>query len=111
MCSSGISDKKLTQHQTEELQEMMKLCVEALTQMNVVMHGHRRDHDIRETFRIENSINHLRKILKAENIKSVNEKEYDYSVGTLYIDMVSEMERLGDYVVNVVQARFGKKYE
>ena len=89
----------------------MRLCVEALTQMNVVMHGHRRDHDIRETFRIENNINHLRKILKAENIKSVNEKEYDYSVGTLYIDMVSEMERLGDYVVNVVQARFGKKYE
>ena len=107
----NISDKKLNQHQTEQLQALMRLCVEALTQMNVVMHGHRRDHDIRETFRIENNINHLRKILKAENIKSVNEKEYDYSVGTLYIDMVSEMERLGDYVVNVVQARFGKKYE
>ena len=60
---------------------------------------------------LENNINNLRKKLKAENIKSVNEQEYDYSVGTLYIDIVSEMERLGDYVVNVVQARFGKKYE
>ena len=105
------TNKKFTQHQTEQLQALMKLCVEALTQMNVVMHGHRRDHKIRETFRIENNINTLRKKLKAENIKSVNEQEYDYSVGTLYIDIVSEMERLGDYVVNVVQARFGKQYE
>lgn len=105
------TNKKFTQHQTEQLQALMRLCVEALTQMNVVMHGHRRDHKIRETFRIENNINTLRKKLKAENIKSVNEQEYDYSVGTLYIDIVSEMERLGDYVVNVVQARFGKQYE
>ena len=79
--------------------------------MNKVMHGHRKDHNIRETFRIENNINQLRKQLKAENIKSVNEQEYDYSVGTLYVDMISDMERLGDYVVNVVQARFGKEYE
>lgn len=103
--------KPFNQHQTEQLQAMMALCSEALTQMNKVMHGHRKDHNIRETFRIENNINQLRKQLKAENIKSVNEQEYDYSVGTLYVDMISDMERLGDYVVNVVQARFGKEYE
>ena len=85
-----------------------KLTAEALMQMNVVMSGHRRDHDIRETFRIENEINQIRQRLKAENIQSVNDHEYDYAVGTLYVDMINELEKLGDYVVNVVEARFGR---
>ena len=33
---------------------------------------------------------------------------WDYATGTLYIDFVNECEKLGDYVVNVVQARFGQ---
>ena len=100
--------KAFTPDQTAKLKAMMALAAEALSQMNVVMTGHRRDHDIRETFRIENDINQLRQQLKAENIQSVNNHEYDYAVGTLYIDLVSELEKLGDYVVNVVEARFGK---
>ncbi|MBO6288502.1 MAG: Na/Pi cotransporter family protein [Prevotella sp.] len=102
------SGKQFTDHQNAQLQSMMSLCDEALTQMNTVMHGHRSEHDIRETYRIENNINELRVRLKTENVESVNDHEYDYSVGTFYIDIVNELERLGDYVVNVVEARFGK---
>ena len=76
--------------------------------MNIVMRGHRNEHDIRETFRIENEINQMRNQLKADNVQAVNDHEYDYAIGTLYIDIVNEMEKLGDYVVNVVEARFGK---
>ena len=100
--------KAFTPNQTAQLQAMMALTAEALMQMNVVMSGHRRDHDIRETFRIENEINQIRQRLKAENIQSVNDHEYDYAVGTLYVDMINELEKLGDYVVNVVEARFGR---
>ena len=100
------TDKKLTQHQTEQLQAMMALCTQSLAQMNVVMHGHRIDHDIHDTYRIENKINEKRRKLRDENAMSVDNQEYSYSLGTLYVDMVNEMERLGDYVVNVVQARF-----
>ncbi|MBQ7180949.1 MAG: Na/Pi cotransporter family protein [Bacteroidaceae bacterium] len=100
--------KVFTPDQAAKLKALMALAAEALAQMNIVMTGHRRNHDIRETFRIENDINQLRQQLKAENIQSVNNHEYDYAVGTLYIDMVSELEKLGDYVVNVVEARFGK---
>ena len=46
--------------------------------------------------------------LEADNVQAVNDHEYDYAIGTLYIDIVNEMEKLGDYVVNVVEARFGK---
>ncbi|MBQ7423555.1 MAG: Na/Pi cotransporter family protein [Prevotella sp.] len=102
------SGKSLSPSLSARLQAMMNLADDALTQMNTAMSGHRREHDIRETFRIENDINQMRQRLKADNIRAVNEHEYDYAVGTLYIDLVNECEKLGDYVVNVVEARFGK---
>ena len=102
------SGKAFVKHQNEQLQTFMTLCERALRQMNTVMHGHRSDHDIKETYRIENDINQMRKRLKEENVFAVNDHEYDYSVGTLYVDMINELEKLGDYVVNVVEARFGK---
>lgn len=100
--------EEFTPLQTEKLQTMMDLCDEALAQMAKVMHGHREEHDIQESFRIENDINQLRRRLKTENIKSVNNHEYDYAIGTLFSDIVNELEKLGDYVVNVVEARFGR---
>ena len=102
------SGKAFTATQQNQLQAMMLLCDDALTQMNLVMTGHRYEHDMRETFRIENDINQMRQRLKTDNIRAVNEREYDYAVGTIYIDLINECEKLGDYVVNVVQARFGK---
>ena len=102
------SGKVLTNWQVVNLKAMMQRCDDALTQMCVVMHGHRSEHDIRETYRIENDINQMRQQLKADNIRAVNDKEYDYALGTLFADMVTGLEKLGDYVVNVVQARFGK---
>lgn len=86
----------------------MQYADDALTQMNVVMTGHSHEHDIRDTYRIENDINQLRQRLKADNVRAVNNKEYDYAIGTMFNDIINECEKLGDYVVNVVQARFGK---
>lgn len=100
--------KQLTGSQTGHLKEMLHLCEQALKRMNRVLQGPIEELDIRETFRIENSINQLRNRLQAENARAVNEKEYDYTSGTLYIDLVNECENLGDYIVNVVEARFGK---
>lgn len=97
-----------TEHQDKQLEALMVLCNHALEQMQTVMHGHRSDHDIRESYRIENEINQLRQLLKNENVRAVNDHEYDYAVGTLYVDLINELEKLGDYIVNVVEARFGK---
>ena len=102
------SAKVFTDHQHQKLVALMTLCDEALEQMVTIMSGHRHEHNIRETYRIENDINQLRQQLKNENIQSVNIHDYDYAVGTIYIDLVNGCEKLGDYVVNVVQARFGK---
>jgi phosphate:Na+ symporter len=50
----------------------------------------------------------MRDRLKRANIAAVNEHQYDYIVGTMFGDLIGSLERLGDYVVNVVEARFGK---
>ncbi len=100
--------QELTKEQLARLKAIMTLCNDALTQMNHVMHGHRSEHDIHNSYRIENEINQMRQQMKTENIRSVNEREYGYAIGTFYIDLINECEKLGDYVINVVQARFGK---
>ena len=101
-------NKHFNEWQTNHLKVLMNHCDDALTQMNIVMTGHRYEHDIRDTYRIENEINQLRQRMKSDNIRAVNDHEYDYAVGTIFIDLVNGCEKLGDYVVNVVQARFGK---
>ena len=102
------SNKDFTEKQYADLHSIIQLTDDSLTQMNRVMQGRREEQDINETFRIENEINSMRDRLKEDNIRAINEHEYDYSVGTMYTDLVSECEKLGDYVVNVVEARLGR---
>lgn len=101
-------DFAFTESQKANLHKMSALADKALEQMGTVMHGHRSDHSIHETYRIENEVNLLRNQLKEENIEAINNHEYGYALGTLYFDIVNEMEKLCDYIVNVVEARFGK---
>ena len=103
------NDNWFTQRQMANLQAMMSLCNDALIHMCVVMSSKRDDYDINETYLIENQIDAMYDSLKAANIEAVNGQEYDYVVGTIFDDLVSELERLGDYIVNVMQARLGVK--
>ncbi len=57
------------------------------------------------TFNTEKEINNYREVLKSQNIMDINNHEYTYGVGTVYMDLINECEKLGDYVVNVVEAR------
>ena len=102
------SGKDFTTQQQQKLVAMMDLCDDALRQMVTIMSGHRNEHDIRETYRLENDINQMRQQLKNDNIHAINNHDYDYAVGTIFADLINECEKLSDYVVNVVEARFGK---
>ena len=86
---------------------MMQLTENALEEMNVLMGGRKESYDKNRIFNIENEINNYRNQLKSQNISDVNNHVYTYAVGTIYMDLVNECERLGDYVVNVVEARMG----
>ena len=89
----------------EHIHHMMSLTDEALTQMNELMSGRKSDFDVNRTFNKENEINNYRDILKSQNILDIENNEYTYGVGTVYMDLINECEKLGDYVVNVVEAR------
>ena len=102
------SKKELPEILKEKLHQMMATTDESLVQMDLVMQSRREDVSIRTTDRIENDINTLRDQLKKDNITAVNDHQYDYAMGTMFTDIVSECEKLGDYVVNVVEARLGK---
>jgi phosphate:Na+ symporter len=95
--------------QYNHLHQMMGLTDQALTQMNKLMGGRKEAYDVNRTFNIENEINNYRNQLKAQNIVDVNNHLYTYAEGTIYIDLVNECEKLGDYVVNVVEARMGTR--
>lgn len=99
---------ELSSELTLKTQSMMALCDKALAQMCNMMHGHPSKHNIHETYQLENNINQMRDRLKSDNIRDVNDRKYSYTVGTLFGDMVGELEKLGDYVVNVVEARVGQ---
>ena len=95
--------------QYDHIHQMMELTDEALTQMNRLLAGRKESYDVNRTFNLENEINNYRNQLKSQNINDVNNHEYTYAVGTIYMDIVNECEKLADYVVNVVEARMGTR--
>ena len=99
---------QLTPELTENIRKMMELTNTALVEMNLLMQGRREEQTTNESRRIEHDINSLRNRLKAENIINVDNHKYTYPLGTMYIDIINECEKLGDYVINVVEARTKK---
>ncbi|MBP5770886.1 MAG: Na/Pi cotransporter family protein [Bacteroidaceae bacterium] len=97
------------EQQYQHLHQMMELTNNSLTLMNKLMSGRKESFDVNRTFNTENEINNYRNQLKQQNIVDVNNHEYTYAVGTIYMDLVNECEKLGDYVVNVVEARMGTR--
>ncbi len=99
-----------TTEQNRHLDKMFELVTEALDRMNLLMHKTEfTPGDINPSYNIEHEINNYRNQLKSRNIEDINNKLYQYQDGVYYMDMVSESEKLGDYVLNVVQALVEKK--
>ena len=65
--------------------------------------------DVNPSYNIENEINNNRNQMKIHNVEDINNKKYQYQDGVYYMDIIGEAEKLGDYVLNVVQAVIEKK--
>lgn len=98
-----------TDEQYQHLHQMFSLTNDSLTQMNVIVSGRKDNLDVNRSFNIENEINNYRTQLKSQNINDVNDHKYTYAIGTMYMDIISECEKLADYVVNVVEVRMGTR--
>ncbi|MBQ0021743.1 MAG: Na/Pi cotransporter family protein [Prevotellaceae bacterium] len=98
--SSDFTDK-----QYEHIHNMMQLSEEALGQMAVVIeHGEHRFVDLNKNYNTEHEINNYRTQLKNQNIVDISNQLYDYQIGVFYMDLISECEKLGDFVINVIEA-------
>ncbi len=100
--------ENFTPEQHTKLHDMLRLVNEALVQMIVVVSGRRKDLSLTDSLSIESDINELRNQLKSETVMGVNSHQYSYTLGTLYNDIVADSEKIGDYVMNIVEARLGK---
>ena len=96
-----------TTEQTQHMLTMMQLVEGALAEMMNQIDQPTTKSGIKTSVNIENEINNYRTQLKNQNLHDVNSGRYDYQLGVFYVDFISECEKLGDYVMNVVQA--GKK--
>ena len=98
-------NEDFTEKQYDHIHQMLQLTDNALQQMVSLEEDEYYLVDPNKSFNIENEINNYRNQLKDQNVLDVNNKEYNYQMGVHYMDIISECEKLGDYVVNVVEAR------
>lgn len=58
--------------------------------------------DIISSYNREREINNMRNTLRSTNIENIKEHHYEYQAGIYYMDIVSTLEKTGDYIINVV---------
>lgn len=99
-----------TDEQNHNVDQMLALAEKALHRMIEILKKSElvRD-DVNPSYNIENEINNYRNQLKIHNVEDINNKKYQYQDGVYYMDIIGEAEKLGDYVLNVVQAVIEKK--
>lgn len=100
------TNQDFVEKQYDHIHTMMKLVDSSLQQMLKILEKSELHNtiEVNKSFNLENEINNYRNQVKNQNIIDVNNKEYDYQMGVYYMDIIAECEKLGDYVVNVVEA-------
>lgn len=102
-------NEHFTDEQKVHIRHMFELCRKSLEHMQKVLDDDKGLIDANESLNIENEINNYRTQLKEGNVSDINEHHYNYQAGVQYMDIVCECEKLGDYVINVVEAHEHKK--
>ena len=96
-----------TAEQEQHMMTMLQLVDAALSEMLKRIDQPTTKNGVKTSLNIEHEINNYRTQLKNQNLHDVNAGLYDYQLGVFYVDFISECEKLGDYVMNVVQAGKG----
>ena len=101
-----------TEEQEKNVEQMVYLLtgaqakmVDALERVNITQD------EFFEMTNMENEINNFRDELKNQNMQAITEHEYDYSVGVNYMDIILELEKMGDYIINVDEAIYEHKHD
>ena len=96
---------KFTPGVMQEIDKMYDLVGSAMKNMMDIIREMETPEDslIIQAYNKEREINNLRNALRDSNIFNINNKEYGYQEGIFFMDLISEAEKLGDYMLNVVE--------
>ena len=89
----------------KEIDTIYKMVDDAMVNMMEILREMEtpEENKIIASYNREREINNYRNKLRDANIYNINNREYDYQEGIFYMDIVGEAEKLGDYVLNVVE--------
>ena len=98
-----LQNMDYTKKQLENIKEMLAVTTRSIQEMCDDLNKEPKSIKLSLHYETETELNELRTQFKAENIRSINDHEYDYQLGVFYVDFICECEKIGDYVVNIVQ--------
>lgn len=103
---------EFSKHISEQLQTMFELVDRAMSQMEHCLNDDNFQlSELHKSQNFENEINNLRNQLKTQNVEDVKDGKYPYNISTLYMDIVVECEKIGDCIINAVEAAADFKIE
>ena len=59
---------------------------------------------INRAYNIEDEINNLRNLLRVSTLEQIDKQTISFQQSTLFMDIIKECERIGDFTINVVSA-------
>ncbi len=88
----------------DNIDTMFGYVAKAMSNMLLLLRDieHTRESDIMKSYNLEREINNYRNQLRTGNIENINNKHYEYQAGIYYMDLISDLEKTGDYIINVV---------
>ena len=91
----------------DRLNKMSELIMKAY---DVMIENLKKDHlkDISNAHNCEYNINECRNHLREEHIVNIESDSYNYLTGVYYMDVLAELEKIGDFLINISQAVVGK---
>ena len=100
---SGV---KFTEEIYDNIDAMFTHVKDAMNAMLTLLSDveHAPEHEIIKSYNKEREINNFRNQLRTGNIANINDKHYEYQAGIYYMDLVANLEKTGDYIINVVDA-------
>ena len=88
----------------DRLNKMMDLVQKSYDVMIQNLKDHDNLRDISNAENCEYNINECRNHLREEHIVNIESNSYNYLTGVYYMDVLSELEKIGDFMINISQA-------
>ena len=105
-----ISNKvKITDSAIEDLEEMFSLTISTVQEAVQALENN--DKELaKEVVRKEENIDSMERTLRKKHILRTNEGQCTGAAGIVFVDIISNLERIGDHAVNIAEAVLGEHH-